>query len=323
MAIARAEPIDRLRDDVRLLGELVGDVLREQGGHELFKDVEHIRQAAIRLRSTDGSDQALLGWAEQQSTLRLLHLVRAFSAYFHLINLAEQHHRVRTLRERQRSQTAPLHESVAAAFADLAELGVNPDQVRDALQRVEVLPVLTAHPSEARRRTLLHHIEYAARLIDQLDDERATPQDRAGVLDALRARITLIWQTAEARVERPSVLDEVQSVLFVLAGTVYDVLPLVHRAVDSVISGHGGPEVPLRVVGRRRPRRQPGGHARGDAGRGAAGAGRRPAPLPRRRPVARARPEHLGATRRLPARAPGVHRGGSRRARRAGGARVA
>ena len=103
MAIARAEPIDRLRDDVRLLGELVGEVLREQGGHDLFEGVEHIRQAAIRLRSTGDSDHALLGWAERQSTQRLLHLVRAFSVYFHLINLAEQHHRVRTLRERRRS----------------------------------------------------------------------------------------------------------------------------------------------------------------------------------------------------------------------------
>src|ERR1700737_294479 len=164
MAVARAEPIDRLRDDVRLLGELVGDVLREQGGVDLFEDVEHIRQAAIRLRSTEGSDQELLGWAEHQPTLRLLHLVRAFSVYFHLINLAEQHHRVRTLRERRRSQTAPLHESPGAAFADLAEQGVSPDQLRNSLGCLEVLPVLTAHPSEARRRTLLHHLEYAAEL---------------------------------------------------------------------------------------------------------------------------------------------------------------
>src|SRR6202521_2391773 len=123
MAIARAEPIDRLRDDVRLLGELVGEVLREQGGHDLFEGVEHIRQAAIRLRSTDASDHALLGWVAERSTLRLLHLVRAFSAYFHLINLAEQHHRVRTLRERQRSQAGPLHESIAAALAALGAEG--------------------------------------------------------------------------------------------------------------------------------------------------------------------------------------------------------
>src|SRR5947207_2168829 len=158
--VVRAEPIDRLRDDVRLLGELVGDVLREQGGLDLFEDVEHIRQASIALRSTEGSDRALLDWAEQQSTQRLLQLVRAFSVYFHLINLAEQHHRVRTLRDRQRSQSGPLHESVAFGLMELANQGIPPEQLREGLRRLEVHPVLTAHPSEARRRTLLHHLEY-------------------------------------------------------------------------------------------------------------------------------------------------------------------
>jgi phosphoenolpyruvate carboxylase len=229
----RAEPIDRLRDDVRLLGELVGDVLREQGGLELFEDVEHIRQAAIALRSAEGSDRALLDWAEHQPTQRLLQLVRAFSVYFHLINLAEQHHRVRTLRERRKAGPGPLHESVAASIAELRSHGASDADIEAGLARLEVHPVLTAHPSEARRRTLLHHLENAARLIDQLDDERAPAAERANVLEALRARITLIWQTAEARVERPSVLDEVQSVLYVLAGTVYDVLPLVQRSIDA------------------------------------------------------------------------------------------
>ncbi len=234
MAI-RAEPIDRLRDDVRLLGELVGDVLREQGGDDLFNDVEHIRTAAIELRSGRGSDQALLEWAERQSTHRLMQLVRAFSTYFHVINLAEQHHRVRTLHERERTSPAPLHESVAAAFAELSDDGLAPLDVVHGLERLDVHPVLTAHPSEARRRTLLHQLELTADLIDQLDDPRTSPRDRERVLDALRARITLIWQTAEARSERPSVVDEVQSVLYVLAGTVYDVLPTVQRSVDAAI----------------------------------------------------------------------------------------
>ncbi|MCA1647653.1 MAG: phosphoenolpyruvate carboxylase [Chloroflexi bacterium] len=241
MAVARAVPIDRLRDDVRLLGELVGEVLREQGGPELFADVEHVRQAAIGLRSGHGSDDELLNWADRQSTLRLLQLVRAFSAYFHLINLAEQHHRVRTLRERQRARSEPLHESIAAALTALTARGITPEQLDNGLQRLEVHPVLTAHPSEARRRTLLNHLEQTARLIERLDDpERMTPQERAVVLDELRARITLIWQTAEARVERPSVLDEVQSVVYVLAGTVYDVLPRVQRAIDAAATRGGG-----------------------------------------------------------------------------------
>ncbi len=233
--VIRAEPIDRLRDDVRLLGELVGDVLREQGGDELFDDVEHIRTAAIELRSEHGSEQDLLDWTERQSTHRLMQLVRAFSTYFHVINLAEQHHRVRTLREREQGSSAPLPDSVAAAFAELREDGLAPLDVVQGLERLDVHPVLTAHPSEARRRTLLHQLELTAQLIEQLDDPRTSRRDRERVLDALRARITLIWQTAEARSERPTVLDEVQSVLYVLAGTVYDVLPTVQRAVDVAI----------------------------------------------------------------------------------------
>lgn len=241
--IARAEPIDQLRGDVRLLGGLIGDVLREQGGHDLFADVEHIRTAAIHLRSGnpvqagDLAEASLLAWVEQHSTARLLQLVRAFSVYFHVINLAEQHHRVRTLRGRARETDGqtPLHESIAAAVTSLRET-LSPDEVRQAVRRLEVHPVLTAHPSEARRRSLLHHLEEAARLIWRLDDPRLTGTGRAEVLDALRARITLVWQTAEARVERPSVLDEVQSVIYVLSGTVYDMLPHVYRAVDLALA---------------------------------------------------------------------------------------
>src|SRR5204863_2739678 len=131
-----------------LLGELVGGVLREQGGPDLFEAVEHIRTAAIDLRSREDSDEALIDWTARQSTARLLQLVRAFSVYFHLINLAEQQHRVRTLRERER-QGGPLPESIAAAVAALRAAGVPAATVRAELQRVVVHPVFTAHPSEA------------------------------------------------------------------------------------------------------------------------------------------------------------------------------
>jgi phosphoenolpyruvate carboxylase len=246
----RAEPIDQLRDHVRLLGGLVGEVLREQGGEGLFADVEHVRTSAIALRSraeargSSEAEAALLAWAEAQSTARLLQLVRAFSVYFHFINLAEQHHRVRTLRHRERTQAEPLHESMAAAVSTLRE-SLSLERLREAVARLEVHPVLTAHPSEARRRTLLHHLEQAAELIAQLDDPRATPIERAAVLDALRARITLVWQTAEARVERPSVLDEVQSVIYVLSGTVYDVLPRVCRSLERAVNGAAAPAFDL------------------------------------------------------------------------------
>ena len=236
---SRAEPIEGLRQDVSLLGTLLGEVLREQGGEELFAAVEHVRRAAIALRSSSFGDQAdltsLLAWAEAQPTERLLQLVRAFSVYFHLINLAEQHHRIRTLRERERAEP-PLHESIEAALATLRERGVEAATIRAALQCLQVYAVFTAHPSETRRRTLLHHLEQAGRLIAALDDRRLTERERSRLLEELRIRITLIWQTAEARAERPSVLDEVRSVLAVLAGPVYEMVPTFWRALETALA---------------------------------------------------------------------------------------
>ena len=243
--LRRAEPIDRLRDDVRLLGELVGQVLREQGGPALFDAVEHVRLQAIALRSAgDAPDAAaereLLRWMGRHSTRGLLQLIRAFGVYFHLINLAEQHHRVRTLAERERaSDGVPLPESLPAALAALREAGVTPAQLRAGLRRLLAYPVFTAHPSEARRRTLMHHLLAGAALLERLD-AAPTPRARQEALDALRARITLIWQTAEARVERPSVVEEVRTVHFTVAGAVYDVAPRVQRELEEAVAATFG-----------------------------------------------------------------------------------
>lgn len=244
----RAEPIDRLRDDVRLLGELVGEVLREQGGEGLFKAVERLRTSSIALRSQAEPDaqqeRELLQWALRQPTSRLMQLVRAFSVYFHLINLAEQRHRMRTLAERERTE-APIHDSIAEAISTLSAEGIKQARLLEELRRLEVHPVFTAHPSEARRRTLLQHLGRAASLITLLDNPSIGPGLQASLVEQLRTRITLIWQTAEARIERPSVLDEVRSALYFLAGTVYDVAPYVQRATQAALNETYGTRKPL------------------------------------------------------------------------------
>ncbi|MGZ3679274.1 MAG: phosphoenolpyruvate carboxylase, partial [Ktedonobacterales bacterium] len=236
-----AETFDALRADVHLLGGLVGEILREQAGSDLFDSVEFVRTAAIALRSRTltgaeryEEERRLEAWAQEQSTEQLLQFVRAFSTYFHMINVAEQHHRVRTLREREQG-SAPVRESIAAALAILHDEHVSDGALRACLERLHVHPVFTAHPSEARRRTVLHHLERADTELAHLDDPRATPRERAARLDELRERITLIWQTAEARTERPTVLDDVQSTLYVLAGTVYDVVPLICDSLEDAL----------------------------------------------------------------------------------------
>ncbi len=232
---SRAEPIDRLRDDVRLLGGLVGEVLREQGGEELFRDVEYLRTGAIEIRSGTGpskdKEAALLAWVQSQSTEQLQRLVRAFSVYFHLINVAEQHHRARTLLEREQTER-PLRESIAAGVQAVRSKGIPKETLADDLGKLDVHPVFTAHPSESRRRTMLLHLERATILIYRLENLPPGPS-REALLDELRTCITIIWQTAETRAERPSVLDEVRSVLYFLAGNGYKVAPRVQRAVEN------------------------------------------------------------------------------------------
>ena len=234
---AEASPPDRLHDDVHSLGDLVGQILREQAGDRLFASVERVRTSAIALRAQPPgvpSESELLAWATEQSTSDLSGIVRAFSVYFHVINLAEEHHRVRVLRERDHGG-APLPESIAAAVAELHAQGVAAQDMASLLADLAVYPVFTAHPSEARRRTVLSHLERVARLLDLLDDPRLSTPQQSALENDLRAEVTLLWQTAETQSERPTPLDEVQSMLGVLSGVLYDVAPRVQETLQAVV----------------------------------------------------------------------------------------
>jgi phosphoenolpyruvate carboxylase len=239
----RVQPLatmDALREDVHTLGDLVGQVVREQAGDRIFGLVEEVRLAAIAAREGDTPDdareRALLEWAERQTPADLTLVVRSFTVYFHLINVAEQHHRVRRLYERELSGL-PLPESLAAAVQSLRQHDISEARMAALLPALRVHPVFTAHPSEVRRATLLQHLEHCAALLAEHDAFKASPPRRRAIRNALRSAITLIWQTAETRTERPSVLDEVHSVVRVLAGTVYDVAPAAQRALESAILG--------------------------------------------------------------------------------------
>ncbi len=231
----RTQPPDRLRDDVRILGDLVGQTLREQAGERLFAMVEYARTTAIALRRQpydQDRELTLLSWATAQSTADLAAIVRAFSVYFHMINMAEEHHRVRVLRERDQ-RDAPVAASIAAAVAEMREQGIEAGDLEVALSQLVVRPVFTAHPSEARRPTVLFHLEHVARFLDLLDDPRLPAKQRDAILNQLCEAATLLWQTAETRSERPTPLDEVQSMLGVLVHVPYDVAPRVQRTLET------------------------------------------------------------------------------------------
>jgi len=228
---------DALRGDVRDLGALLGTVLREQGGQEVFDAVERIRHLSIELRGARSSTIEPLLAATRELPFELLGAVtRAFATYFHIINTVEQQHRIRSLRARRRERSdQPLAESIAAAVAAIP-LDTPTEDIRAFVAALRVTPVFTAHPTESRRRTVLDHLARLAELVDRRGDPRLAPDERGDVDRETLETITLIWQTDEVRPRRPTVLDEVDSILASVGGSLFDVVPRLHDDLDAALA---------------------------------------------------------------------------------------
>jgi len=233
-----------LREDVRVLGALVGDLLREQGGDALFERVEAVRVASIRTRE---GDRAGAGERDSEGALRALlagltaaeaeELTRAFSTYFQVVNLAEKIHRIRRRREYLREPGAVQRASLLDAFLELRRRSgpLGPADLQGLLDGTLVEPVFTAHPTEATRRAILEKHQWIARLLVERLDGGLTPPEDAAVLAQVRTHLTAAWQTEEQPRERPAVADEREHVLFFLADVLYWVVPPFHEEVESAL----------------------------------------------------------------------------------------
>jgi phosphoenolpyruvate carboxylase len=214
-----------LRANVRLLGELLGRVLTEQEGEDVYRLEERVRLLArLGRRGDDGSSRALAETIAALDVETQAVVLRAFAVYFHLANIAEQHHRVRRRREHEREGGTP-RESLAEAVELLESDGVPAGEIAAAAERVSVELVLTAHPTEALPRTILEKHRRIAELLDELDDDRLTPSERAVREAALAEEVTILWQTDEVRSERPRVVDEIRQVLWFLEDSLWDAAP--------------------------------------------------------------------------------------------------
>lgn len=228
---------DPLRDDVRLLGGLLGDILREAGGQELLDDVERLRELTIHAYG-NGHDGALAEAAalvDGFTLERAEQVARAFTCYFHLANLAEEFHRVRVLHSREAqaaSGPAVLEDTLPEAFARLTE-EVGRDEALRRLDELEFRPVLTAHPTEARRRAISGTIRRIGSLLAERDAQRLGGVSRAENERKLLAEIDTMWRTSPIRQTKPSVLDEVKTIMGVFDAVMVDVFPDVYRRLDD------------------------------------------------------------------------------------------
>ncbi|HEU4396582.1 MAG TPA: phosphoenolpyruvate carboxylase [Actinomycetota bacterium] len=229
-----------LRRDVGLLGRLLGRVLEESGGPPLLADVERLRHATIALRGASGRDreaaraavvELVAGFDLDRAEL----VARAFTVYFQLVNLAEEQHRVRTLRERSR-EGGLVRESFEAAVQEVTA-ATGDAGLAALLDRLEVMPVLTAHPTEARRRAVVDALLRIGALVARLDDPRLSAAEEADTHRRLLEEITVLWRTGQLRRERPTPLDEVRTVAAVFDATVFQLVPVVYRSLERALVG--------------------------------------------------------------------------------------
>jgi phosphoenolpyruvate carboxylase len=207
-----------LRDDVSLLGQLLGETIVRQEGREVLELVERVRDLSKELRDGDdpGELEALLDSLELERTIQL---ARAFSAYFYLANIAEQSHRVDELAARTDRG------SIAGTVRDILGADIDRELVESVLRRFDVRPVFTAHPTEASRRSILTKMRWISEMLEQRNDPRASDADRERVDRRLAETVDLLWQTDELRLERPRPVDEARAVIYYLDELLSEVAP--------------------------------------------------------------------------------------------------
>ncbi|MCU1375107.1 MAG: Phosphoenolpyruvate carboxylase, partial [Actinomycetia bacterium] len=202
-----------LREDIHLLGDLLGESLVRQEGPALLALVEQVRQDSKATATGDAAARARLTDTIAELDLDTGTLVvRAFLAYFHLANIAEQVHRADEVTQRSTLATG----AVERVVDDLVAAGLDPELLRSTLARLEVRPVLTAHPTESSRRSILAQRRRVATLLQQRADPRSTDADRRRAERRLAEVIDLLWQTEEIRREQPTPIDEARATLFYL-----------------------------------------------------------------------------------------------------------
>ncbi len=203
-----------LKEDIRLLGRLLGDVLREQEGEEVFAVVETIRQTAVRFRreADAGAAKELDGMLKILTREQTISVVRAFSYFSHLANIAEDQHHNRRRRAHLLAGSKPQRGSITYALAKLKDAGVDKDTVDGFFQEALIAPVLTAHPTEVQRKSILDAEHDIARLLAERDMP-LTPKERAANLHMLRVRIATLWQTRMLRYTKLTVADEIENAL--------------------------------------------------------------------------------------------------------------
>lgn len=233
-----------LSQQVNLLGELLGQVIRETGGNAVLQQVEDLRtlcKKTIATGDTRYRQQAVDRIAKMEVS-EIVWLLRAYTAFFHLVNQAEQQEIIRINRDRAHtSDTAqPRPESIAEAIHALYAKGLSKEEVFAVLNRLDIQPTLTAHPTEARRRSILFKQKHVASLLSQLRDINLTPDEKEDKLADMYNQVAMLLATDEVRAERPTVEVEVEHGLYFLRTAIWETAPRIYQDVRRAMETYYG-----------------------------------------------------------------------------------
>ncbi len=233
--------MSQLSTNIRLLGDLLGQIIVQQAGENVFELEETIRALSKGWRDGDGTARSRAGEIipEMVRDLPLTSdILKAFSTYFQLVNLAEEHERIRILGERENEafeNNVAMDESIASAVNILKREGFSAVDVRDKLARMLIMPVFTAHPTESRRRTIRQILEHISDSLNKLDSSFAFKHE--SIREELAEYITLLWQSDESRKRRPTVMDEVRNTgLYFFENSLFDVVPQIYAELESALA---------------------------------------------------------------------------------------
>lgn len=239
VALKQAASNQLLRRDVRFLANLLGDVLVHQGGKELLDTVDKIREMSKSMRA-HFVPELYNEFKEMINTLNpdIRHqVIRAFAIFFHLVNIAEQNHRIRRKRDYELTAGESIQPgSIESVVKDLKQKGASLKEVQEILQGISLELVMTAHPTEATRKAVLHIHHRIAEGVMELDNPLLTHREREQLNERLSGEVLTLWQTDELRDRKPTVLDEVRNGMYYFDETLFDVLPDLYSEVERCLT---------------------------------------------------------------------------------------
>ena len=238
-----------LREDVRLLGNLLGETLKQHAGHDLFNQVEQIRALAKGAR--DGQVEAEKQLEQLFLTLEddeILPLARAFTHFLNFANIAEQYHVVRSRRQSEFDPDAPSPNPLDHLFAKFKANEISADTLFQQICELKIELVLTAHPTEVSRRTLIQKYDDINECLSKFDQQKLTPKQRQDVLNELKQLVCSAWQTDEIRQNRPTPIDEAKWGFTTIEQTLWNTVPKFVRELNELVEQHCGRSLPLAVA---------------------------------------------------------------------------